>query len=279
MEGEISTLLDRCREGEGRYAPCRFGAYRGFVRKDADPGWLIESCYAAGARQIKRRPKTRIFANRGMFFKFNLHPSLWRVIRQGFRLPRPFRSLAAALRLEELGVSCPEVIMAVRKRRFLNFPVCDLLITRELSSDRIFLDTLFTDRTTGKDVSELLKKLVSFLKILHEGGFEHGDLNLRNIYCLLGASGELLKFGLIDLDGCRLYPEPLPESRRRREGARVVSSLMKSLRLKAPELRVRTSDVVREFCFYYQEQTGIDLAGEEMNERVTYLLRRKRKDN
>jgi len=278
MEGEISALLDRCRDGEGRFVPCRFGSYRGFVRKDADPGMLIDACYASGARQIKRRPKTRIFANRGMFFKFNLHPTLWRIFRQGFRMPRPYRSLAAALRLEELGVPTPEVLMAVRKRRFLNFPVCDLLITRELPADRIFLDTLFSDRTTGKEVSELVKKLVPFLKTLHEGGFEHGDLNLRNIYCLLGASGELLHFGLIDLDGSCLYPEPLPESRRRREGARVVSSLMKSLRLKAPECRVRTADVIREFCVYYQEQTGFDLSGEEMNERVTYLLRRKRKD-
>lgn len=277
MEPAYETLLERACGENGPYRRWRSGGSSGCVRRGVDPESLLALAPPPGGVLLKDRPKTRVFISGRWFCKIILHRGVWRSFRHTFRPPRPLVALAGALRLAELGVPTPLVALAVRRRRLGLLPFRDVLVTEALGEGRIFADELVVGAMSAGVVSRLIKQGAALLARMHAGGFEQGDLNLRNIYVWPGANGEFVEMGVIDLDGCRIGEGALPTARRRREGARFVSSIIKCLRSRRPEFRLKASDLVGEFCLCYRECCGIDLAGEAMNKRVSYLISRKRR--
>ena len=83
---------------------------------------------------------------------------------------------------------------------------------------------------------------------------------------------------MIDLDGCKVYTEDLPESRRRRELARVISSFLRCVREEAPDIKPDVTAIIFDFARKYQELSGCNLAGSNLDARVEYLAGRVRKD-
>jgi len=169
----------------------------------------------------------------------------WRTLKRAMQFPRSWRCLAAALRLRELGVDTPAVLLASR--------YC--LITEILHGVQYLPEN-----------PELARDVVPLLAQLHDGGIRHGDFNLRNIYRT--ADG---KFGVIDLDGSRLYRGEVPEKVRFLELARLVSSYLKCISYEAGDVPMITAD----FASAYYRITGHDLFGEPLLARILYLAARR----
>lgn len=169
----------------------------------------------------------------------------WRTLKRALQYPRSWRCLAAALRLREIGVETPAVLLASR--------YC--LITEILSGVRFL-----------PECPEEAPRAVMLLAKLHENGIRHGDFNLRNMY--LTAEG---KFGVIDLDGSRLYAGPVPKRVRFLELARLISSYLKSIPY-SPEDVPR---ITAEFASEYRRITGYDFNGRALLRRVLDLAARR----
>jgi 3-deoxy-D-manno-octulosonic acid kinase len=95
------------------------------------------------------------------------------------------------------------------------------LVTREVEGARDLLAVLRS--TPGRrDRWRTLEAAGEAVRLLHEAGVDHVDLNVKNI--LLRPSGEAL---VIDLDKCRLGPGPAPWSVRRANLLRLLRSWVK----------------------------------------------------
>ena len=169
----------------------------------------------------------------------------WRTLKRALQYPRAFRCLAAALRLSEIGVETPPVLLASR--------YC--LITEVLSGVRFL-----------PECPEEARRTVMLLAKLHENGIRHGDFNLRNLY--LTAED---RFGVIDLDGSRMYAGAVPKRVRFLELARLISSYLKSIP-HTPEDEARiTADFASEYCRITQH----DFTGRALLRRVRELAARR----
>lgn len=113
---------------------------------------------------------------------------------------------------------------------------------------------------------------------MHAAGVEHGDLSLRNIFCRKSQIGIYSGWGVIDLDGCRIHVEEMPEPRRKRELARVISSYLRCVKSRAPQVKLDADTVIGDFTRKYKELSGYNLAGSALDARVGYLTGRIRKD-
>ena len=170
---------------------------------------------------------------------------LLRTLKRALLYPRSFRCLAAALRLRQIGIRTPEVFLASR--------YC--LITEVLSGVRFL-----------PECPETAIAAVDLLVRLHDGGIRHGDFNLRNLY--LSADGS---FGVIDLDGSRLYDGPVPEKIRFLELARLVSSYLKCISYVPDEVPRITADFAADYC----RRTHFDFYGPKLLARVNELAARR----
>ena len=170
---------------------------------------------------------------------------LLRTLKRALLYPRSFRCLAAALRLRQLGIQTPEVLLASR--------YC--LIT-EILHDVRFLP----------ECPETAVAALPLLVKLHDGGIRHGDFNLRNLY--LTADGAI---GVIDLDGSRLYPGAVPERIRFLELARLVSSYLKCISYDSDEVPRITADFAADYC----RRTHFDFYGPKLLARVMDLAARR----
>ena len=83
---------------------------------------------------------------------------------------------------------------------------------------------------------------------------------------------------MIDLVGCKVWAEELPESRRRRELARVVSSYLRCVRAFDKSLTLDVNAITFDFTRKYQELSGWNLAGRSLASRIANLAGRQRKD-
>ncbi len=169
----------------------------------------------------------------------------WRTLKRAVQFPRSYRCLAAALRLQELGVDTPTVLLASRYG----------LVTEILSGVQFLPEN-----------PELAREIVPLLAKLHDGGIRHGDFNLRNIY--RNADG---KFGVIDLDGSRLYRGEVPEKVRFLELARLVSSYLKCISYEVDDVPLITAD----FAAAYYRITKHDLFGKPLLLRILDLAARR----
>jgi tRNA A-37 threonylcarbamoyl transferase component Bud32 len=194
-----------------------FPAGTRFVRLFAErgaaalPGWDD-----AGMKLCKSRSRGRAVCGNGVFLKEYVYTSAWERFRRRFMALRPFVSLAAARKLEELKIPTPRVLAAVRGVS-PNGDIRDLLVTAELASDVRFGDKIAAE--LGDARVDLARELVPVVFGMHEGGMIHGDLSMRNWYRLPDGA-----WGLIDLDGAKVSRGRVSERARTDELARLASS-------------------------------------------------------
>ena len=179
------------------------------------------------------------------FIKKYRKNGFWRTLKRALQYPRAWRCLAAALLLREVGVETPTVLLASR--------YC--LITEVLSGAKFL-----------SECPEEARRAVLLLAKLHENGIRHGDFNLRNLY--LTAEN---RFGVIDLDGSRLYSGVVPKRIRFLELARLISSYLKSISY-TPEDAVR---ITEDFAAEYRRITQYDFSGRALLRRVRELAARR----
>ncbi len=282
MDLDTQGILDRCREAGGPYQLFRQSGFNGFVhRKWAalgfDPITICADLDTDKAHLIKDRRKIRAGIVDDVFVKCYFHRGVWTSFRRMFKLSRPERVLAGALRLREYEIPTPEVLVAVRQSRHL-LPYRDYLVTRELSPLQIGCDKLEVEFAQGDPYRQFVSGSVALLVKMHAAGVEHGDLSLRNIFCRKSPVGVYSDWGVLDLDGCVVYGDEMPESRRRRELARLISSFLRGVRSKTPQLRLDTNSVIFDFARKYQELSGFNLAGSRLDERVGFLANRSRRE-
>ncbi len=251
----------------------RFAApgLRGNARKERIPAVAaaVAALDAGTARILKDRPKIRAGISDGLFVKRYNFPTLWGRFRHLFRKPRPLTVLEAVHAVAGTGVSTPPVVAWGRKRRYL-LPEADYLLTEALPPETRFVNHALEKANPSDEA--IISGVTALAARLHRAGIEHGDLSFRNLF--IAPEG---RFGVIDLDGCRLWQRAVPRCRRRRELARLISSFLLYRReLELLETAVR-------FCSAYREVAGIELWNEALPRRVNFLLRRaftkaKRKD-
>ncbi len=282
MEQDLSGILDRCREPGGDYRSFDRTNLSGIVRSEwltagNDPEALIARADAPDVRICKDRPKVRAVLADGLFIKRYHHIGFWNSFRKLFKVPRPERVLGAAVQLRIYEIPTPEVLAALRlKRRGL--PVADYLITRELSPFQLDCGKLAPELAAGDPYRQFVSGLTALLVKMHGAGVEHGDLNLRNIFCRRSPIGIYSDWGLIDLDGSEIYSDEVPESRRRRELARVISSFLRAVRHAKSPVALDADAVTADFTRKYKELSGFNLAGSTLDARIGYLTGRVRKD-
>ncbi len=248
------------------YQLCRADGFSGLLREgwefSSAPEMFLERLDDPASHICKDRPKVKAVLADGYFLKRYNTLGFFNALRRAFRPPRPMRVLKAARRLQEIGLPTPEVFAALRKKRF-GVPQCDYLVTAELPAGSRS-GMLFTDHC------DFLPGAVEMMVRMHSAGIEHGDLNVRNLFCT--KEGE---WGVIDLDGAVLYQHAVPFKRRRRELARLVSSILRRIPEQHPLDRAVILDI---FAEKYQELSGIDLRGKALEARTHYLTERIRKD-
>ena len=183
--------------------------------------------------------------DRSCFVKVYRKNGFCRTLKRLLLYPRSRRCLAAALELRRIGIETPAVLLASR--------YC--LITEVLTSVQYLTEC-----------PERARELVPLLAKLHDSGIRHGDFNLRNIYRTPDG-----KFGLIDLDGSRLYDGEVPRKVRFLELARLISSYLKSVEYDRTKLPLISAD----FAAEYYRQTKFDLYGPRLLERVVDLAGRR----
>ena len=258
--------------GAAGYRRRRENGFSGWTASgfDVDPCRLEEM--ASSGRIVKDRPKTLAAVSGKFFIKILRHHTLWRALRYNFRRPRPLRTLAGALRLASLGVATPKVLAALRQRRGA-LVRRDILVTAALPDDTVFLDRFVRESAPGA-VQTAAEAAVALLAKIHGGGFEHGDLSLRNFF--IASAAAPMRLGLIDLDGCRLGRCPTAKGRRRRELARLASSFLREERAKTSDASPDPREYGARFAASYRKHTGIDLAGTRLDRKIAFLANRVR---
>jgi tRNA A-37 threonylcarbamoyl transferase component Bud32 len=176
---------------------------------------------SSGVALCKDRPKVKAGCCAGFFIKRYNMPGFFTQLRRRFKTPRPYRALAGALQLEKIGIATPEVIAALVETR--NWVRREYLVTTSLSANsQTFLNAV----SDGANADDLWQKLccgvIPELCRLHDSGWIHGDLSIRNIYCDRDSG----RYGFIDLDGMECCGRILPTADRCREIARLVSSYL-----------------------------------------------------
>ncbi len=282
MEPDMPGILDRCRESGGPYLPFRRRGLSGLVLREwqergGDLEELLSKLDGQETKIFKARKKIRAAMIGELFVKRYNYRGFGNAFRRMFKMPRPYRVLAGTIRLREFEIPTPEVIASLRSYRW-GLPYCDYLVTRGVSPLRIFCDKLAGEFAAGDPYRQFVSGIVSLLVKMHGAGVEHGDLSLRNIFCRKSPIGIYSDWGVIDLDGCKVWAEDLPESRRRRELARVISSYLRCVRAFDKSLTLDVNTITFDFTRKYQELSGWNLAGSSLDSRIAYLAGRQRKD-
>ena len=162
---------------------------------------------------------------------------LRRLTRDRFvsRPPRPFAELAVTAAARGRGVATVEVLAAlVAWGPGPWYRGC--LVTRELEGARNLWDALQGD-LSDEEKQSMLRRAGRSLRLMHEAGIDHRDLNLRNILVL--RSAPCSEVYVIDFDTARLFPGPAPASRARRNLRRLLRSARK---LDPDGVRLRRDD-------------------------------------
>ena len=161
---------------------------------------------------------------------------------------RPIRQLILAHTMRSRGLPTPEVVAA--RARSLGGPAGGYrlaLVSRRVVDARDGGETL--ERMRGGEIEAsvragLFAACGALIRSLHEAGFEHADLQPRNLLVRRAAPApeppELL---VIDLEGSRLGDRPLGERERVRNLARLARAVLRRESRGTPFLR--SADLVR----------------------------------
>lgn len=84
------------------------------------------------------------------------------------------------LLFQKLGIDIPEIVIFKERGWFRRRAV---LVTREVPRSRTLLEVLSAHPAPGSsfDIENLLKKLSDIVRKLHDSGFIHNDLRMRNV--------------------------------------------------------------------------------------------------
>ena len=230
---------------------------------DFAPDLYLDLPDSPHARICKSGRRIKAAANGTYFVKRYSHTGFLKSLLHIFTPSRPHLGLSGSLRAKAAGIATPEVIAAVREKKYGILPYRDWLITSDLGKNADFSSELPLTK-------ELAKNLTALVVTLHNAGMIHGDAQLRNLYRDTAAG----KWGVIDLDGCRLFSHPVSRRNRRKELARLASSFSRMAVFKNISL---DWDVPAEFAKYYRELCGMDLDDAAYRKRFHYLDKRIRK--
>ncbi len=214
-------------------------------------------------------------ASDGFFLKRYNYRSFWYSVRRVFMIPKAYRSLVFAGKLQEVGIATPEVLGAVCYVRRTGLPGQSFLITKQLAGNARSLDVLAAKLKDWSGFEAVAGQLVAMIVKLHENGLVHGDLSLRNIYCTENPGGEFSDFGLMDLDAMTMAKWGKVSCRKRTmEVARIVSSYCRCVRRHAD---IQLTELVGKFREIYEKESGCRLDGSLLYSRTVYLYNRKRR--
>ncbi|MDR0932363.1 MAG: lipopolysaccharide kinase InaA family protein [Victivallales bacterium] len=277
----MSEILETVTEN-GTYIPFEGAGFFGLVKQEwihagNDPAEILKKLGDPTARQCKSGRKVFAVVVENVFIKRYNFRGYWNGFRKLFKVPRPERVLVGAIRLKEFEIPTPEVLITARRNRF-HVPYEDFVVTREMSALQLPLDKLAVEFAQGDPYRQFVSGVSALLTKMHAAGIEHGDLSLRNIFCRKSSNGIYSNWGVIDLDGCKIHVEEMPEPRRRRELARLISSFLRCVKASAPKIKLDPDTVINDFTRKYKELSGYNLAGSALDERVGYLTGRIRKD-
>ncbi len=277
----LPEILENATES-GNYLQFEAAGYSGLIHRDwkhagNDPVEILKKISDPGAERCKSGRKVYAVTLDEVFIKRYNFLGWWNGFRRLFKIARPERVLAGALRLREFEIPTPEVLVAARLSKF-RLPYEDFIITRRLSSHQLPLDKLSVEFAQGDPYRQFVSGVTALMVKMHAAGVEHGDLSLRNIFCRKSQIGVFSDWGVIDLDGCRLHLEEMPETRRKRELARIISSFLRCVSNRAPKMKLDHDTIIEDFTRRYKELSGYNLAGSALDARVGYLTGRIRRD-
>ncbi len=134
-------------------------------------------------------------------------------------LPRPLRELTVTEGARASGIPVPEVL-AVRVDRVGVGRYRGAIVTREIEGGNV-LDRCLV-KSTGPMRERLLRTTAHVVRLMHDRGLHHRDLNASNI--LLVPRGDELEAFILDLDRARIGA-PVSSAERRRALRRLDRSL------------------------------------------------------
>jgi 3-deoxy-D-manno-octulosonic acid kinase len=154
---------------------------------------------------------------RGGFIRHFVHDLYWD------RPPRPFAELVCTETARQRGVPTVEVLAAgvewttfgLYRGTFITCEAAGFVNVWEWLHGQI----------TGEERKAGIEAVARAVAHLHRAGIAHADLNLTNI--LIRTVAETAEVLLIDFDRARVFPGPLPRSRRERNLRRLRRSLAK----------------------------------------------------
>jgi len=133
---------------------------------------------------------------------------------------RAFSELVATYRLHRRGVAVPEVLAAVQSRVRPGYVAC--LVTRRIPKARSAAALLANASAARRAM--ILESMGRAIRLMHEAGGVHADLNAHNILVPEGGEGPAY---VIDLDRASVLTGPVPERRARPNLQRLRRSLHK----------------------------------------------------
>ena len=225
-------------------------------------------------RVIKDRPKIAAGIVGEAFFKHYKPRGWFYALRHIFLTPRPLISLRGALHLRQNGIPTPEVRAAIIYKCG-GIPQDSLLITDSLLDEDLQCDHLIGEFAKPENYPSMVNGLADLLNRMHNCGFRHGDLNLRNLYCRRSAIG-FSGWGVIDLDSCTVSHKPLNLKLRTLDMARLIAAMIQCARGRNTAMPETMKD---DFLQKYQELSGFDLSGKFMDKRITYHVERIRRNH
>lgn len=199
------------------------------------------------------------FDGKSYFYKQHNVKSLFHRLRRAYQHPRPMRNQAITAILKQNGIVAPEVLL-VGRHGYRFCPGADVLLTEVIPPPMSVHENF---EALQSDLDKVIPQLGRLLAQMHCAGVWHGDLKLSNILCRRTDVG-LWEFGLFDFDGSQYFPGGVPQAKRIRDLARLVSSW---------ELRLHSNQMEQALIKAYTVASGNGLPNKVLSSQIQRLLK------
>lgn len=214
--------------------------------------------------------------SRKFFIKRSNTPNLTDRLRRIGRRSRAEVNLKITRLLGQLGIRAPEVLMTLSTAP-CGLPGASYLVTEYFPEPMNAAENLAA-MLASAPLENWVGRMTRIMVTLHDAGIAHGDLKLVNWLALPDGNGDF-ELGLFDFDGTAVSSDGCDARLRRKELARVVSSLKLELdrRSLLPELDI--AELNRLCCEHYAVAGGPDFSGDGrlLNRVLKFLQRQRRK--